>query len=345
MSVDSLKEKIKDLKSKIEGLKASKANGLFEDLPEADRAGMKPINPSVRARRTLKGHFGKVYAVQWSGNSVDVVSASQDGKLIIWNGTSANKTHAIPLRSSWVMTCAYEQTQGQSVACGGLDNICSIYAVSDQENARATKELAAHDGYVSCCRFMGPSNILTSSGDSSIIKWDIEKGKPLITFTDHTGDVMSVALSQQDENLFVSGSCDSTCKLWDVRLKKSVQTFHGHESDVNSVAFMANGFTFGSGSDDSSCRLFDTRAYAELNNFGNDKIVCGITSIAFSASGRILFAGYDDYNCYAWDTLKIDGPTAFQLQGHENRISCVDVPKSGQALCTGSWDTILKIWA
>ncbi len=35
----------------------------------------------------------------------------------------------------------------------------------------------------------------------------------------------------------------------------------------------------------------------------------------------------------------------FQLQGHENRVSCVGVAPSGEALCTGSWDTLLKIWA
>ena len=56
----------------------------------------------------------------------NLVSASQDGKLIVWDSYSTNKVHAIPLRSSWVMTCAYAPS-GSFVACGGLDNICSIY--------------------------------------------------------------------------------------------------------------------------------------------------------------------------------------------------------------------------
>ena len=37
---------------------------------------------------------------------------------------------SIPLRSSWVMTCAFEQTHNQMVACGGLDNLCSIYMLN-----------------------------------------------------------------------------------------------------------------------------------------------------------------------------------------------------------------------
>ena len=62
----------------------------------------------------------------------NLVSASQDGKLIVWNAASTNKVHAIPLRSSWVMTCAFSPT-AQRVACGGLDNICSIYNLSGKE--------------------------------------------------------------------------------------------------------------------------------------------------------------------------------------------------------------------
>ena len=84
----------------------------------------------MKVRRTLKGHFGKVYSMQWAGNGTDLVSASQDGKLIVWNALLNVKTQAIPLRSSWVMTCAFEQSKGNFVACGGLDNLCSIYQVT-----------------------------------------------------------------------------------------------------------------------------------------------------------------------------------------------------------------------
>lgn len=31
------------------------------------------------------------------------------------------------------------------------------------------------------------------------------------------------------------------------------------------------------------------------------------------------------------------------LQGHENRISCLGVSSDGTALCTGSWDSTLKV--
>ena len=71
----------------------------------------------MRMRRTLRGHLAKIYAMHWASDSRNLVSASQDGKLIVWDSYSTNKVHAIPLRSSWVMTCAYAPS-GNYVACG-----------------------------------------------------------------------------------------------------------------------------------------------------------------------------------------------------------------------------------
>jgi len=106
---------------------------------------------------------------------------------------------------------------------------------------------------------------------------------------------------------------------------------------------LPNGDAFATGSDDASCRLFDIRADRELNIFTHDNILCGITSVAFSISGRILFGGYDDWTCNVWDTLK--GERVGVLTGHENRVSCLGVSIDGMALCTGSWDSTLKVWA
>ncbi len=100
-----------------------------------------------------------------SNQSRYLVSASQDGKLIVWDAYTTNKVHAIPLRSSWVMTCAYAPS-GSYVACGGLDNICSIYSLKTREgNVRVSRELPGHTGYLSCCRFLDDNQIVTSSGD------------------------------------------------------------------------------------------------------------------------------------------------------------------------------------
>ena len=145
----------------------------------------------MRPRRALRGHLAKIYAMHWATDRRHLVSASQDGKLIVWDAYTTNKVHAIPLRSSWVMTCAYSPS-GNFVACGGLDNICSIYNLNNKDgtNARGARELSAHSGYLSCCRFINDRQIVTSSGDMTCMLWDIEAGVRVVEFSDHTGDVM-----------------------------------------------------------------------------------------------------------------------------------------------------------
>lgn len=150
----------------------------------------------MRPRRALRGHLAKIYAMHWAADRRHLVSASQDGKLIVWDAYTTNKVHAIPLRSSWVMTCAYSPS-GNFVACGGLDNICSIYNLQNKEgnSVRGARELSAHSGYLSCCRFLNDRQIVTSSGDMTCMLWDIEAGVRVVEFSDHTGDVMRYAIA------------------------------------------------------------------------------------------------------------------------------------------------------
>jgi len=337
---------VESLKSKIEEVRNSKKGKSIGSLT-AKRGDVGGIRgpPSFKVRRLLKGHFGKVYALHWSGDSQNIVSASQDGKLIVWNSNTTTKMNAIPLRSSWVMTCAYEQSKGNLVACGGLDNLCSIYNITEGTQAKSVKELATHDGYISCCRFIDEKNIITSSGDSSCIFWDIERGDALTTFTGHGGDVMSISLSPKDKNVFVSSSIDGTAKIWDIRESRCVQTHSGHTADVNAVSFFPDGNAIGTGSDDRTCRIFDMRAYGEVNCFLSSG-TSGVTSVDFSKSGRILFSAYNDTYMAAWDTIKTKAPLAFQMQqAHTDKVSTLGVSPDGDGLCSGSWDAYVKIWA
>jgi len=166
---------------------------MANDVEPLPRIVMKP-------RRALRGHLAKIYAMHWATDKRHLVSASQDGKLIVWDAYTTNKVHAIPLRSSWVMTCAYAPS-GNLVACGGLDNICSIYnlkkegpgvgsAAGASSGSKGARELSAHSGYLSCCRFINDRQIVTSSGDMTCMLWDIEAGVRMTEFSDHTGDVM-----------------------------------------------------------------------------------------------------------------------------------------------------------
>ncbi|KAM1790529.1 hypothetical protein ACFX12_034582 [Malus domestica] len=297
----------------------------------------------------------------WTSEKNRIVSASQDGRLIVWNALTSQKTHAIKLPCAWVMTCAFSPT-GQSVACGGLDSVCSIFnlnSLCDKDgNLPVSRTLSGHKGYVSSCQYVPDedTHLISGSGDQTCVLWDITTGLRTSVFggefqSGHTADVLSVSINQSNSRLFVSGSCDTTARLWDTRVaSRAVRTFHGHEGDVNVVKFFPDGNRFGTGSDDGTCRLFDIRTGHQLQVYHQphgDNDIPPVKTIAFSISGRLLFAGYTNGDCYVWDTLlaKVVLNLGSLQNSHEAQISCLGLSADGSALCTGSWDTNLKIWA
>jgi guanine nucleotide-binding protein G(I)/G(S)/G(T) subunit beta-1 len=347
------------LQAQIDAIQKSKRDQTLGQAAKAVSASLPTIRspPSVKLRRILKGHFNKVTASHWSGDSTKLVSASQDGNLLVWNAVTNNKIQSIPLKSSYVMAVGMEQTKGNMVACGGLDNLCTIY--STITNARAV-EMASHDGYLSCCRFLDERQIITASGDSTCILWDIASAKPVSTMSEHTADATFIALQPNERNVFVSGSVDATSKLWDIRTPtRAVQTFRGHAADINGVDFMpSHVHCFATAGLDNTVRSYDIRACNELavyNTSGQRASTAatgeipddGFTSLSFSKSGRLIFCGHTDGSIVCFDTLasNTSSPTFVIQQAHERRISSCNVSPAGDAVCTSSWDGLVKIWA
>ncbi|CAC5406518.1 guanine nucleotide-binding protein subunit beta-5-like [Mytilus californianus] len=332
---ESLKKKLEDEKAKLSDVLMGAAT---DKIPKID-------NFTMKMRKMLKGHHGKVLCMDWSRDKRHIVSSSQDGKMLVWDAFTTNKEHAVTMPTTWVMACSYGPT-GEVVACGGLDNKCTIYPLSmDEDPLTKKRAVATHTSYLSCCTFTSSDKqILTGSGDSTCALWDVESGQLIQSFHGHAGDVMSIDLSPSETgNLFVSGGCDKVAMVWDMRTGDCVQVFEGHQSDINSVRFYPSGDAFATGSDDSTCRLFDLRADREVNCYQKESLIFGCNSVDFSVSGRLLFGGYNDYTVNIWDVLK--GNRVSILYAHENRVSCLGVSPDGTALCTGSWDYTLKIWA
>lgn len=82
---------VEKLRNEINNLKVSIDEQIkIYAMPLAQVAADNPPNlqgtPMMTCRRSLKGHFGKIYAMHWAQNPViskRLVSASQDGKLIV----------------------------------------------------------------------------------------------------------------------------------------------------------------------------------------------------------------------------------------------------------------------
>ncbi|VDD75990.1 unnamed protein product [Mesocestoides corti] len=269
---------------------------------------------NIKIRRVLKGHQGKVLSLAWS----------------------LDKRHIVRWKTSHM---------GCLNIYKSLDNKCTMYPVSmDEDPALRKKLVATHSSYLSCCLFnLSDHQLLTGSGDSSCILWDVESAQMIQSFHGHSDDVMCIDGSPSEcGKVFISGSCDRCANVWDIRSGQCVQVFQGHESDINSIRFFPSGDAFATASDDATIRLFDLRTDRELCVYKKDSVIFGCNAVDFSLSGRLLFGGYNDHALNIWDTLK--GKRIVILYGHENRVSALRTCPDGNAICTGSWDSTLR-WA
>ena len=119
---------IKNLEENIERIRVQQSRKSLAEISKAtDIAHYEP-----KCRNLGTGHYGKIYALHWGIDSQFIMTAAQDGKLIVWTARQ-NRHLLINLTSKWVMTCALSPSY-QLAASGGLDNTVSIFKITPRNS-------------------------------------------------------------------------------------------------------------------------------------------------------------------------------------------------------------------
>eukprot|EP00058_Branchiostoma_floridae_P016036 XP_002601524.1 hypothetical protein BRAFLDRAFT_230572 [Branchiostoma floridae] len=340
LDVDGLRREAETLRSRLEEERRKSNDVQLRDVASK----LEQVPPlQMKVRRVLKGHQGKVLDMDWSIDKRRLVSSSQDGKVIVWDAFANKQERVLSMPTTWIMSCAFAPS-GDIIACGGLDNKCTVFPIDkDLENPeRKKRTIAMHTSYMSCCRFVKSGyQILTCSGDCTCALWDVDSSQLMQSFHGHISDVLCLDISPVHCRTFLSGSSDKTASLWDIRTGRCVHSFDGHDGDINGVKFFPTGESFVTASDDGTCRLYDLRADREVALYTKDCMIFAATCVDISKSGKLMFAGYNDYTVNVWDVLKC--VRVGRIYAHDNKVTCLQRSPDGTAVCSGSWDTTLKV--
>ncbi|KAI6654943.1 Guanine nucleotide-binding protein G(5) subunit beta [Oopsacas minuta] len=349
--IQNLEIEVAKLKTNLDAIRVRLRDRDLALLPGSVAPINVPQTPlaSMKIRKVLKHHLGKVLCVDWSPDGVHLCSSSTDGSVIIWNGQTQKVVRVFKFQIPWIITCSYAPILTSNVICyGGLDNRCSIMRLpsltcEDHEVTKAT--FACHTSFLSCSSFLGgEQQLLTGSGDGTCILWDVEGEKSEMTFRAVGTQVMCLDVNPANPwSVFGTGCSDNIARVYDIRTGCCEMMFDGHVSDINSVRILPSGDCFVTGSDDSTCRLYDMRSDQELQVFTRDCIIFGVSSVDVSQSGRVLFSAHDDSSINAWDLIH-GKRLANYLQFHDDKITRLRVSPDGSGIATSSWDTTIKIW-
>uniref|UniRef100_A0AAQ6AK28 Guanine nucleotide binding protein (G protein), beta 5b n=1 Tax=Amphiprion ocellaris TaxID=80972 RepID=A0AAQ6AK28_AMPOC len=252
---------------------------------------------SIKTRRVLKGHTNKVLCMDWCKDKRRLVSSSQDGKVIVWDGFTLNKEHGMSMPTTWVMACAYAPS-GCAVACGGLDNKCSVIPLSldSNENCAAKKKtVAMHTNYISGCTF---TNSDMQGCDKKANVWDMRSGQNIQSFECHESDINCVKYYPSGD-AFASASDDATCRFFDLRADREVAVFQKDSIvfGASTVDFSLSGRLLFAGYNDYTINVWDVLKGTRISMmFGHENRV---SRVRLSPDGTALCSA-------SWDnTLRV----------------------------------------
>jgi WD40 repeat protein len=302
----------------------------------------------------LRGHTDQINSIAFSLKEKQLVSASSDGTIRLWNLSDYFSSAEVDYGNadSWDNIYAVAFNPNGNEFAIAHKNFVKVFNREDNRLKHTFEHPLSEPNIVESVNSIAYSpdgkTIISASDDKTLRLWDLEGNKPHIIFQGHENSVTSVAFSP-DSKMIVSGSQDNTVRLWNFQ-GNQLQVFRGHEEStgsfgnkggVNSVAFSPDGKTIVSGADDKTLRLWDLEGN-QLQVFqGHEN---SVTSVAFSPDSKMIVSGSFDKTLRFWDLKgRLIDPRV--VQGHTEAIGSVGFSPDGKMIISAGADNMLKFWS
>ncbi|XP_039514242.1 WD repeat-containing protein 38 isoform X1 [Pimephales promelas] len=278
--------------------------------------------------RYFSRHKGEVNCCVFSPDCQILLSCCDDGRLYLWNATSAEHLATVSGHSGPVKSCVFS-TDGQLFASASHDCTVRIWCSS---STKCTHILTGHTRSVETVSFSPDGQWLLSGGwDNRALIWRVRCGEMFEELRGHTAAVQSSVFSS-DSQCVATGSWDRSVRVWKLHGGKEVVTLQGHQGNVACLCFSVTGM-LASGSWDGTVRVWLPERSTCLFVLGGCERVW-IRSLAFSRDGRVLASAAEGDMVRIWDT--ITGACMKRLKGHkDSAFGCVFSP-GGELLVCGS---------
>ncbi|KAJ4766799.1 hypothetical protein LUZ62_077174 [Rhynchospora pubera] len=278
-------------------------------------------------------------ACSFSKDANYLATSSWTGCINIWSMPNVKLVSTIPAHKERATDVACSPTEMKLlVASASADRTAKLW----DNNGNLLTTFKGHLDRLGRIAFHPSGKYLgTASFDKTWRLWDVSTGKELLLQEGHSRSVYSICF-HPDGSLAASCGLDSLARVWDLRTGRSILAFEGHVKPVLGISFSPNGYHLATGSEDNFCRIWDLRKRKNIYSIPAHKNL--ISQVKYEPQeGYFLATSSYDTKAALWSAK--DFKPIKILDGHEAKVTGLDITSDGQKIATVAHDRTIKIWS
>ena len=194
-------------------------------------------NPRDPYLQSMEHHTDWVNDVQLCCSGKNLISASSDTTVKVWNAHKGFCMSTLRTHKDYVKALAYAKDREQ-VASAGLDkaiflwDVNTLTALTASNNTVTTSSLNGNKDSIYSLAMNPSGTVIVSGSTEKVLRvWDPRTCAKLMKLKGHTDNVKALAINR-DGTQCLSGSSDGTVKLWSLGQQRCIATFYNHEEGV-----------------------------------------------------------------------------------------------------------------
>eukprot|EP01123_Difflugia_compressa_P004916 TRINITY_DN1643_c0_g2_i2.p1 TRINITY_DN1643_c0_g2~~TRINITY_DN1643_c0_g2_i2.p1 ORF type:complete len:821 (-),score=183.96 TRINITY_DN1643_c0_g2_i2:221-2683(-) len=289
-------------------------------------------------KKTLDdGHTRPVTACEFSADGSLLASSSEDGIIIVWQGSTFTRLHTLTGHTAAVTGLSFSPSDTR-LASSSDDFSVRIW---DAQTGKETiPPLKGHTNVVKSVSFDPRGKLVASaSRDNTLRIWDSRNGNELYVLRGHLDWLNCCHFSPNGARL-VTCSWDYTLTLWNARKGEVISPMKGHQSSVSYCRFSPDGKNIISASFDGTLKIWDAESATEITTLSGHS--ARVNGFCFSRDGRYIASVSDDATIKVWDPLA--ATEIGTLVGHAGPIRDASFSPVNKQILTVSDDKTFKVW-
>ncbi|XP_047051199.1 U4/U6 small nuclear ribonucleoprotein PRP4-like protein [Lolium rigidum] len=283
-------------------------------------------------------------ACSFSRDASMLATSSWSGITKVWSITPPGITKMAALKghTERATDVVFSPADNCILATASADKTAKLWNISSDNRSLLTSFHGHQDRLARLAFHPSERYLGTASFDKTWRLWDVNTGTQLLLQEGHSRGVYGVGF-HPDGSLAASCGLDAHALVWDLRSGRLYYTLTGHVSPVLGVSFSPNGRLVATAGEDNFCRIWDLRMTGKLlYSIPAHKSL--VSQVKFAPrDGAYLATSSYDATAALWSAQ--DYKPIKTLDGHESKVTGLDISGDGQQIVTVSHDRTIKMWS